>query len=453
MTGTHRFAKRHARFRGHEVTMSTNKQNNKKGQSNASFYREFLFMTLLPLIICGLVMMFVSSFSIKSGIKNEAEDNLKNVSMAVLTAYDNLYPGEYEAKLEGSEISLYKGGQLISDKTDLIDSLKESGNLEISIFILDTRLLTTLLDKNSGERMTDTVANDVILKDVYEDRNEKFYDNVTISGTNYFAYYSPILSEDKKECIGMIGVAKSAMEVDEKINQSVINNLLVMFLGILVTSFCIVRYAGTIVRVIKIMIDYMKKLAGNNLDDRMSEEVTHRRDELGEMGRMLDTLRKALRRLIERDTLTGLYNRRSAEKKIDAIEASGLKYSVSIGDIDHFKTFNDTFGHECGDVVLKEVAATLNGNMKDGSFVARWGGEEFLMVFENKNIKEAEEILLKIRDDLHAREIDYNGEIHKVTMTFGAAEKQDGVEINHLIRMADDKLYEGKQGGRDRVII
>lgn len=432
---------------------SEKKSNTIQNTNSGSFYREFLFMTILPLVVCTLVMMFVSSYFIRSGICNETEANLKNVSMSVLAAFDELYPGEYEARLEGSDISLYKGEQLISGNTELIDNLKESGSLEISLFIMDTRLLTTLLDKDSGQRMTGTVANDVILQDVYENRIDRFYDNVTISGTNYFAYYSPILSKDGKECVGMIGVAKSAAVMDKSINQSVVTNLLIMLLGIFITAFCIVRYAGRIVRVIKLMIDYMKRLAGNNLDDGISEEVSHRSDELGEMGRMLDTLRKSLRRLIERDTLTGLFNRRSAEKKIDAIESGGLKYSVSIGDIDHFKIFNDTFGHECGDVVLKEVAAVLNSNMKDGSFVARWGGEEFLMVFENRNIEEARDILLKIREDLHAREIEYNGEIHKVTMTFGAVEKQDEVPINHLIRMADDKLYEGKQGGRDRVII
>lgn len=433
---------------------NTEKKTNSIQKTNdASFYREFLFMTIFPLVVCTLVMMFASSYFIRSGIRNETEADLKNVSMSVLAAYDELYPGEYEARLEGTDILLYKGEQLVSGNTKLIDALKESGNLEISLFIMDTRLLTTLLDKDSGRRMTGTVANDVILQDVYSNRLERFYDNVTISGINYFAYYSPILSSDGKECIGMIGVAKSASVMDRSINQSVVTNLLIMLLGIFITSFCIVRYAGKIVRVIKLMIDYMKKLSGNNLDDRISEEVSHRKDELGEMGRMLDTLRKSLRRLIERDTLTGLYNRRSAEKKIDAIESGGLKYSVSIGDIDHFKIFNDTFGHECGDVVLKEVAAILNSNMEDGSFVARWGGEEFLMVFENRNIEETRNILLKIREDLHEREIEYNGEIHKVTMTFGAAEKQEGIPINHLIRMADDKLYEGKQGGRDRVII
>ena len=58
-----------------------------------------------------------------------------------------------------------------------------------------------------------------------------------------------------------------------------------------------------------------------------------------------------------------------------------------------------------------------------------------------------------IRQALHDKDVEYNGQIHKVTMTFGAAEKMPGVPINHLIRAADDKLYEGKQGGRDRVII
>lgn len=427
-------------------------QTEKNTVKNGSFYREFLFMTLLPLVLCSLMMMFVSSFYIKSGIRNEAEENLRNVSTAVLAAYDNMYDGDYEARLEGSEIKLYKGENLISDDFTMVDKIKAAGNVEISIFAVDTRLITTFCDQ-SGQRLTGSVASEVIVNEVYGEQKEKFFDNVSISGIDYYAYYAPVMSEDGGKCLGMVGVAKPATEVSAKINQSVRMNLLVMFLGILITSFCIVRYAGKIVGVIKLMIDYMKKLSGNNLDDRLNEQVTHRSDELGEMGRMLDSLRKALRRLIERDTLTGLFNRRSAEKKIDAIEVAGYRYSVSIGDIDHFKIFNDTYGHECGDVVLKEVAAILNSNMKDGSFVARWGGEEFLMVFENKDINEAQAILLKIREDLHARDIPYNGQIHKVTMTFGAAEKQEGIEINHLIRMADDKLYEGKQGGRDRVII
>ena len=86
-------------------------------------------------------------------------------------------------------------------------------------------------------------------------------------------------------------------------------------------------------------------------------------------------------------------------------------------------------------------------------FVARWGGEEFLLVFVNVGIEEAYDALMIIRQALHDKDVEYDGQIHKVTMTFGAAQKTEGIAINHLIRQADDKLYEGKQGGRDRVLI
>ncbi|MCR5591126.1 MAG: diguanylate cyclase [Lachnospiraceae bacterium] len=423
----------------------------KKG--NRSFYIEFLMMTLLPLIICGIVMMMVCSKSIRDTMKSEAEDNLRNVALSVLAAYDQAFPGEYEAAVEDNVIKLYKGGTVISDDCSFIDGLEESSRLEITIFSYDTRMITTLRDTD-GNRMTMSVASDRIVDEVFRQRKPTFYDNVSIGGVEYYAYYSPIMKDGGGECIGMIGVAKPATELKNRINRSVMNNIVVMLLAILITSFFITRFANNLVSVVKHMLVFMKSLADNKLDAKLDASVLQREDELGEMGRNLGSLQIALRRLIERDVLTGLFNRRSAEKRLDEIEASGVKYCVSIGDIDHFKKFNDTFGHECGDVVLREVAHLLNEGMngRDG-FVARWGGEEFLLVFENSNIEQAKDALTIIRQALHDKEVEYNGQIHKVTMTFGASEKVPGQPINHLIRAADDKLYEGKQGGRDRILI
>ncbi len=423
----------------------------KKG--NRSFYIEFLAMTLLPLIVCGIVMMMVCSRSVQKSMTTEAEDNLRNVALAVLSAYDHSYPGDYEGALEGDEIKLYKGGTVISDDHGMLDIIEEGSRVEMTIFLYDTRMLTTLKDSDSN-RLTMTVASEKIVNEVFKTQTPRFYDNVSIEGTEYYAYYAPIVNKESGECIGMIGVAKPANELKDSINRSVMNNIIVMLLAILVTSFFIIRFANTLVTVVKHMLDFMKKLADNKLDVKLDASVSQREDELGEMGRNLNNLQIALRRLIERDVLTGLFNRRSAEKKIDVIEESGVGYCVAIGDIDHFKNFNDTFGHECGDVVLREVAHLLNDGMnKREGFVARWGGEEFLLVFANAGIDDARDALLLIRQALHDKDIEYDGQIHKVTMTFGAAEKTPGIPINHLIRAADDKLYEGKQGGRDRVII
>ena len=423
----------------------------KKG--NRSFYIEFLAMTLAPLIFCGIVMMMVCSNSVKDSMTYEAEEDLKNVALAVRMAFDQAFPGEYKAVVADGDIRLLKGDTDITEEVGFIDGIEKESRLEISIFSMDTRMLTTLKDPE-GTRLLRSVASDKIVQEVYHNRSAMFYDNVMIEGVEYYAYYEPIISSDGSECLGMIGVAKPATELKTRINQSVNRNILVMLLAILVTSFFITRFANNLVSVVKFMLDFMKSLADNKLDAKLDARVAQREDELGEMGRNLNSLQIALRRLIERDVLTGLFNRRSAEKKIDDIEDSGVRYCVAIGDIDHFKKFNDTFGHECGDVVLREVAHLLNEGMnRREGFVARWGGEEFLLVFVNAGIDEAYEGLMLIRQALHDKDVEYNGQIHKVTMTFGAAEKTEGVAINHLIRAADDKLYEGKQGGRDRVII
>ena len=161
----------------------------------------------------------------------------------------------------------------------------------------------------------------------------------------------------------------------------------------------------------------------------------------------------ALRRQIERDPLTGLFNRRSGEKRLDELQASGQPYALAIGDIDFFKKFNDNFGHECGDEVLKTVARVLSDSMAQQGFVIRWGGEEFLIAFANATALtagvKAGEILQKVRDT----KVEYNGQFHSVTMTFGIAEGYSDKPISGQINAADAKLYEGKEAGRNRVVI
>ena len=423
----------------------------KKG--NRSFYVEFMMMTLVPLIICSIIMMVVCSGSVRGAMTQEAEDNLRNVALAVLKAYDVKYPGEYRVTVEDDAIKLYKGDSVITGEYELIDGIEDGSRLEISIFSYDTRLITTLRDEE-GNRMLMTVASERIVDDVFRGHQPMFYDNVAIGTVNYYGYYAPIMTADNLECVGMIGVAKPITDLTESITKSVMKNLIIMFGTIAVTSFFIMIFANKLVIVVKHMLDFMKQLSENRLDAKLDASVAQREDELGEMGRNMSNLQISLRRLIERDVLTGLFNRRSAEKRIDEIEDSGVKYCVAIGDIDHFKKFNDTFGHECGDVVLREVAHLLNDSMnRREGFVARWGGEEFLLVYVNIDIHEAYDNLMLIRQALHDKDVEYNGQIHKVTMTFGAAQKTEGIAINHLIRQADDKLYEGKQGGRDRVLI
>lgn len=427
--------------------MKLEKVRKEKGRS---LYGSFLWMTLLPLCIFGFVMIGVCTVSIRNTITVQTREHLRSVAVLVLGAYDEMYEGDYNVTFSKTRTTLWKGEKIMSGDYAFLDKAAEESGVEISVFFYDTRLMTTIEDIN-GERVIDTGVNTAIFDDVFTNGKEAFYDNVRIAGVNYFSYYMPIYDSSNSTRLGMIGVAKPSSVIDETTRKYTFINLGIILFSLAITSFFILQFASQIVSVIKKMMDFLKELSENNLKVVLDEGVSHRGDELGAMGKSMLKLQSSIKKLIERDVLTGLYNRRSAEKQIDDIEKKYRTYCVAIGDIDHFKTFNDTYGHECGDVVLKEVAKLLNESMHNKGFAARWGGEEFLMVFPNSELNEAYIALLAIRDAFHNREVEYDGQIHKVTMTFGVTQKQEGVPVNKLIRAADDKLYEGKQGGRDRV--
>ncbi len=191
-----------------------------------------------------------------------------------------------------------------------------------------------------------------------------------------------------------------------------------------------------------------------------------------EMNKLLDRLRKSTDKLqytATHDALTGLTNRRSFWEYFDAICNDGKHYNIAMGDLDSFKRINDTYGHGCGDLVLKSVADVINSNTEENEIACRWGGEEMVVVFMGER-PEALERLEKIRTQIEALALEYEGLKVKVTMTFGFADsaeisraleesdmgkseavtKRSGMEA--LISMADKRLYTGKGGGKNVVV-
>ena len=152
---------------------------------------------------------------------------------------------------------------------------------------------------------------------------------------------------------------------------------------------------------------------------------------------------------------TELYNRRSGHKKLRQIfekaRSSRHSFALAIGDIDFFKKVNDTYGHECGDAVLKNVSALLKQHMWRRGFAARWGGEEFLLVFENVDLTEARKQLELLMDKIHELDTLYEGQHVKVTMTFGLVCESDK-DLHTILKEADEKLYIGKTNGRNQVV-
>ncbi|MBO4863214.1 MAG: GGDEF domain-containing protein [Eubacterium sp.] len=154
------------------------------------------------------------------------------------------------------------------------------------------------------------------------------------------------------------------------------------------------------------------------------------------------------------DRLTGLFNRRRAEEYLKQVtqDSESHAVSVAIGDIDFFKKVNDTYGHDVGDEVLKFVANKMRESCGSETFLARWGGEEFLLVFPNSNGDDAYIALEKLRNELEESEIKVKDIVIRLTMTFGLSEFSFNKGEKHTVKEADEKLYMGKANGRNQVV-
>ncbi|MFZ1928189.1 MAG: diguanylate cyclase [Candidatus Sulfotelmatobacter sp.] len=170
-------------------------------------------------------------------------------------------------------------------------------------------------------------------------------------------------------------------------------------------------------------------------------------------------LREALRMQSVRDALTGLYNRRYLEEVLDRETRRAGRAGQSMGilmlDLDHFKRFNDTYGHDAGDAVLRETAAFLLKNVRAEDFVCRYGGEEFVVILPTADVEGSTTRAEKLRSKMRELSILHQGKsLGMVTFSIGvAAFPANGMSPKELMAAADGALYEAKRGGRDQVAV
>jgi len=168
-------------------------------------------------------------------------------------------------------------------------------------------------------------------------------------------------------------------------------------------------------------------------------------------------LREKLHDQSIRDPLTTLYNRRFLQATMEQeVRRSARRHSglgVIMADIDKFKQFNDTFGHEAGDMVLKEVAFLLRRAVRTEDIVCRFGGEEFVVVMPDSSPESVQERAELVRSSIANLKIEHNSvAMGKVTVSLGISFSQGGdLTPDMLLRYADEALYHAKKMGADRV--
>ena len=157
------------------------------------------------------------------------------------------------------------------------------------------------------------------------------------------------------------------------------------------------------------------------------------------------------------DKLTKLRNRmgffNDFERKYDKVLNVGKKISLFICDIDKFKSVNDTYGHNAGDEVLRDVAGMLKSHCRDCDGMYRWGGEEFIMIMTDTNLEECAKKAEEMRKLVEANPSNYEGTIINHTLSFGVTEFDMEKTIEENISVADAKLYTAKETGRNRVVV
>ena len=176
-----------------------------------------------------------------------------------------------------------------------------------------------------------------------------------------------------------------------------------------------------------------------------------------EVARLREHLEQ-VRRDAMTDALTNLANRKAFDEHLEAActraDAEDGALTLAVLDIDHFKRFNDTWGHQTGDQVLRYVASVMGRVAKDPRIAARYGGEEFAMIFPNESLGQVESALEAVRKEIGSRSLrrrSTDDELGAVTLSAGFARRRPGETASALLDRADAALYASKHAGRNRV--
>jgi diguanylate cyclase (GGDEF)-like protein len=193
-------------------------------------------------------------------------------------------------------------------------------------------------------------------------------------------------------------------------------------------------------------------------EKRLEREIRQSNSELVEKIEKIELLQRELRDQALQDPLTGLFNRRYLDEMIDRAvslaDRNGAQIAFVMLDIDHFKSVNDTWGHQAGDALLKDLAAILKGKTRKSDIACRYGGEEFLVVFNGVPAAQALDMVETIRTLFEANVTRYGGQELRATFSAGiAAIPEHGADPWSVIRRADEALYRAKLEGRNRVVL
>lgn len=415
-----------------------------KIKKEKSIRKKMISMALLPILVLSLFIICIGMFLLYRLYTQSIRNELTATTNVVLDCLNLTVRGDYA----------YESGMLLKGNLNITDStmlyrVQEKAQIDISIFWQDTRILSTVSNEYGvsavGTRVGGEVAEAVL------EKGECYYStNLDINGASYIGYYMPIKNSDGS-IVGMIFAGKK-----KDIVYQGIRDVMLWFLGFSVAASVLALilssvYSNRMISDINVINKFLKKISEGDLTISLDQRIACRNDELGRIGVYAAGMRRDLKKLIERDPLTSLYNRRSCNNKLRVLEEAHSEYVIVMCDIDWFKKINDTYGHDAGDYVLVTLSELIVENVRNCGFASRWGGEEFLLVYQLSHDAAIEKVR-QIQQSVREYDFHYEGKALKVTMTFGVEAKNSSAPYEQRISMADGSLYVGKNSGRNQIV-
>lgn len=415
------------------------------GKNRRGIRHSLLLMVTLPTVILSIFVMLFGAMMFYHFYCQSIRDELAATTNMMVDCLDLTVRGDY--KYENG--LLLKGDLNITDST-MLYRVQEKSDIDTTIFWGDTRVLTTVEDED-GISAAGTKAEQKVDDVVLVTGQDYFSDKVGINGTKYIGYYKALKNDDSS-VVGMVFAGKKRNMVYYKIMR-----ILAWFLGfsvaaVLVAVLCTRKYSAGVLADIDSINHFLQTISEGTLGETLDERIRRRKDELGDIGIYADKMRSNLQKLVEMYALTSLYNRRSGNHMMAALAEQNAVYTVVMCDIDFFKRINDTYGHAAGDQVLIEVSAAIRESVGGDGFAIRWGGEEFLAIY-CLSITEAKEKVEALQRRIRDLVVNYGNDDIQVTMTFGVTESTPAESYEQVVKRADEKLYVGKNGGRDQIVI
>lgn len=401
-------------------------------------------MVLLPVLTLGFTIIFIGILLLYRLYSQSIQNELTATTNVILDCLNTTVRGDYT----------YESGMLLKGEMNITDStmlyhIKEKSLIDTTVFWQDTRILSTVSNEYGVSAVGTKASRDVV--EAVLERGECYYStNLNINGTPYVGYYVPLENADHT-VVGMVFAGKSKEQVYQGIK-----TILLWFMissgvvGILAVIVSIV-YSNRMVTDISSINNFLKTISKGNLTVELDKRIACRNDELGRIGEYAVRMRQEVQYLIERDPLTSLYNRRSCNNKLKLLENQQAEYTIIMCDIDWFKKINDSYGHDAGDYVLVTLSQLIGENINDCGFASRWGGEEFLLVYQLKRDAAIEKVR-QIQQNIWEYSFIYENKAINVTMTFGVEAADSASSSRQKILAADRNLYVGKNNGRNQIV-